>query len=126
MTSTPPEPNAIGLGVILGCRKADALIDWYRAALEPLGGRWDQHMLVVGPTIIGFDERDDVAEKSVEPGRQMLNVLVRDIRAAESHLNSLGVTWVRPVEDVGDGWYFSTITDPVGNYVQFLQGPVTA
>ncbi|MGW1296586.1 VOC family protein [Streptomyces sp. NPDC002533] len=113
-----------GLGVILGSTDSEALISWYRAALEPLGARWAEHLLMVGPgAIIGFDERDDVADKAAEPGRQMINITVRDVRAAERHLNTLGVTWVRPVEEVGGGWFFSTIVDPVGNYLQILQGP---
>lgn len=115
-----------GLGVVLGSTDSAALIAWYRAALEPLGARWAEHLLIIGPgAIIGFDERDDVADRSAEPGRQLINLTVGDIRAAEKHLNTLGVTWVRPVEEVGDGWYFSTIVDPVGNYLQILQGPGT-
>ncbi|WP_097964756.1 VOC family protein [Streptomyces sp. or20] len=115
-----------GLGVVIGSTDSAALIAWYRAALEPLGARWAEHLLIVGPgAIIGFDERDDVADRAAEPGRQLINLTVRDIRAAEKHLNSLGVTWVRPVEEVGDGWHFSTIVDPVGNYLQILQGPGT-
>ncbi|MFH8402671.1 VOC family protein [Streptomyces anulatus] len=115
-----------GLGVVIGSTDSAALIAWYRAALEPLGARWAEHLLIVGPgAIIGFDERDDVAEKAAEPGRQLINLTVRDIRAAEKHLNSLEVTWVRPVEDTGGGWLFSTIVDPVGNYLQILQGPGT-
>lgn len=115
-----------GLGVVIGSTDSAALIAWYRAALEPLGARWAEHLLIVGPgAIIGFDERDDVADRAAEPGRQLINLTVGDIRAAEKHLNSLGVTWVRPVEEVGGGWYFSTIVDPVGNYLQILQGPGT-
>ncbi|MFI7088034.1 VOC family protein [Streptomyces anulatus] len=115
-----------GLGVVIGSTDSAALIAWYRAALEPLGARWAEHLLIVGlGAIIGFDERDDVADKAAEPGRQLINLTVRDIRAAEKHLNTLGVTWVRPVEDTGDGWFFSTIVDPVGNYLQILQGPGT-
>ncbi|WDG30595.1 VOC family protein [Streptomyces sp. CA-278952] len=115
-----------GLGIIIGSTDSAALIAWYRAALEPLGARWAEHFLIVGPgAIIGFDERDDVADEAAEPGRQLINLTVRDIRAAEKHLNTLGVTWVRPVEDTGGGWFFSTIVDPVGNYLQLLQGPGT-
>ncbi|WP_228182497.1 VOC family protein [Streptomyces anulatus] len=115
-----------GLGVILGSTDPASLISWYRAALEPLGARWAEHLLIVGPgAIIGFDERDDVADKAVEPGRQMINITVRDVRAAERHLDTLGVTWVRPIEEVGGGWFFSTIVDPAGNYLQILQGPET-
>ncbi|MFD5691859.1 VOC family protein [Streptomyces rubiginosohelvolus] len=115
-----------GLGIIIGSTDTASLISWYRAALEPLGARWAEHFLIVGPgAIIGFDERDDVADKAAEPGRQMINITVRDVRAAERHLNTLGVTWERPVEEVGGGWFFSTIVDPVGNYLQILQGPET-
>ncbi|MFD7122671.1 MULTISPECIES: VOC family protein [Streptomyces] len=122
----PGTEGITGLGVVIGSTDSAALIAWYRAALEPLGARWAEHLLMVGPgAIIGFDERDDVAEKAAEPGRQLINLTVRDIRAAEKHLNTLGVTWVRPVEDTGDGWFFSTIVDPVGNYLQILQGPGT-
>ncbi|MFI1932409.1 VOC family protein [Streptomyces sp. NPDC020330] len=123
-TDTTSTGGITGLGIIIGSTDSDALIAWYRAALEPLGARWAEHLLIVGTgAIIGFDERDDVADKAAEPGRQLINLTVRDIRAAENHLNTLGVTWARPVEDTGDGWFFSTIVDPVGNYVQILQGP---
>lgn len=122
----PGTEGITGLGVVIGSTDSAALIAWYRAALEPLGARWAEHLLIVGPgAIIGFDERDDVADRAAEPGRQLINLTVGDIRAAEKHLNSLGVTWVRPVEEVGGGWYFSTIVDPVGNYLQILQGPGT-
>jgi uncharacterized glyoxalase superfamily protein PhnB len=119
--------NINGLGVILGSTDPEPLIEWYRAALVPLGARWHEHLLIVGEqAIIGFDRRDDVGDKAAEPGRHMINITVRDIRAAEAHLDSLGVTWVRPVEEAGGGWFFSTLVDPVGNYLQILQGPAAA
>lgn len=119
--------NITGFGVILGSTDPERLIAWYRAALEPLGARWEEHLLVIGPgAIIGFDRRDDVADQSAEPGRHLVNLTVRDIRAAEEHLNTLGVTWARPVEEVGEGWIFSTVVDPVGNYLQIIQVPGTA
>ncbi|MFD6202697.1 VOC family protein [Streptomyces rubiginosohelvolus] len=125
-TDSSDNTGITGLGIIIGSTDAASLIAWYRAALEPLGARWAEHLLIVGPgAIIGFDERDDVADKAAEPGRQMINITVGDVRAAERHLNTLGVTWVRPVEEVGGGWFFSTIVDPVGNYLQILQGPET-
>ncbi|WP_328537142.1 VOC family protein [Streptomyces sp. NBC_00344] len=118
------QDNITGLGVILGSTEPERLIEWYRAALEPLGARWEGHMLFVGHhSVIGFDRRDDVADTAAEPGRHLLNITVRDIRAAEQHLNTLGVKWVRPVEEAGGGWIFSTVLDPVGNYLQILQGP---
>src|SRR5690606_18312983 len=81
-------------GIVLASTDPEELTRWYRSALEPLGARWDEHMLVLGGMYLGFDSRDDIAASPAEPGRVLLNVTVRDIRAAERHLNSLGVRWI--------------------------------
>ncbi|WP_461016718.1 VOC family protein [Streptomyces daliensis] len=120
-TGAAREDNLVASGIVLGSTEPDRLVAWYRAALEPLGARWEEHMLVVAEGLyVGFDRRDDVAAKTVEPGRQLVNFGVRDIRAAEAHLNSLHVRWIRPVEAVGWG-FMSTVEDPDGNYLQFIQ-----
>ncbi|MFC4494195.1 VOC family protein [Streptomyces ovatisporus] len=114
--------NLHAVGILLSSTDRDRLIAWYRSALEPLGARWEEHLLAIGDGMyLGFDKRDDVAPRSAEPGRHMVNFSVRDIRAAERHLNSLGVRWVRPVEETDFGFWFSTVEDPDGNYVQFIQ-----
>lgn len=111
-------------GVLLSSTDRDRLIAWYRAALEPLGARWEEHMLVIADGMyVGFDRREDIADKTVEPGRHFVNFSVRDIRAAERHLNTLGVRWVRPVELTDFGAWFSTVEDPDGNYIQFIEMP---
>jgi hypothetical protein len=52
--------------------------------------------------------------------------MVRDTRAVEKHINTVGVERARPVEEAGGGWVFSTVLDPPdGNYLQFIQGPAT-
>jgi catechol 2,3-dioxygenase-like lactoylglutathione lyase family enzyme len=108
-------------GIVIGSRDPDRLIAWYRAALEPLGARWETHRLVVGDGMyVGFDSRDDIAEKSSESGRHLVNFHVSDIRSTEEHLDALGVRWVRPVELTEYGAW-STVEDPDGNYVQFIQ-----
>lgn len=111
-------------GILLGSTDPDRLVAWYRAVLEPLGAEWREHMLVIADGMyIGFDRRDDVGDAVAEPGRQLINFSVRDIRATEKHLNSLGVTWIRPVELTDFGAYFSTVADPDGNLVQFIHMP---
>ncbi|MGW8374614.1 VOC family protein [Streptomyces sp. ODS28] len=110
-------------GPLLSSTDPDRLTAWYRSVLEPLGARWEEHMLLIADGMyLGFDRRDDVADKTAEPGRTLLNFGVRDIRAAERHLNTLGVRWIRPVERTEWGW-ISTVEDPDGNYLQFVQGP---
>lgn len=112
-------------GIVIGSTGPDRLAAWYRAALEPLGARWESHLLVVADdgTYIGFDRRDDVRADAAEPGRHLVNLGVRDIREAERHLNTLGVHWVRPVELTDSGAWFSTVADPDGNLLQFIQMP---
>ena len=49
-----------------------------------------------------------------------INLNVDDCRALESHLNGLGVSWVRKVEQMEFG-LIGTVADPDGNYVQIIQ-----
>jgi catechol 2,3-dioxygenase-like lactoylglutathione lyase family enzyme len=113
--------NLYGAGVVLSSTDRGRLVAWYRSVLEPLGARRQQHLLAVEDgAYLGFDERDDVAEWAAEPGRHMVDFSVRDMRAARRHLDSLGVRWVRPVERTEFG-FWSTVEDPDGNYVQFIE-----
>ena len=50
----------------------------------------------------------------------ILNFHVGDARAVAAHLDSLGVTWVVPVELRGDAW-FATLFDPDGNLLQIIE-----
>lgn len=121
---TAQTTNVNAGGVLLGSTDPDRLVAWYRAALEPLGARWDEHMLVIADGMyLGFDRRDDIAEKTTEAGRILVNFGVRDIRAAEAHLNTLAARWVRPVEKTDFGAWFSTAEDPDGNLIQFIEMP---
>lgn len=124
-TEQPRTSNLLeNSGTVLGSADPERLVAWYRRVLEPLGAEWQEHMLVVaGGSYIGFDRRDDVADAAAEPGRQLLNFTVSDIRATEAHLDALGVEWVRPVEWTDLGAYFSTVSDPDGNLVQFIHTP---
>ncbi|SCG48958.1 VOC family protein [Micromonospora halophytica] len=105
-------------GVVIGSNDPDRLAAWYRAAFLPdapegyaiefAGGRWI------------FAHRDDVAAQPAEPGRVILNLYVEDIRAVESHLETLGVTWIRKVEKGGPGM-IGTLEDADGNYLQLVE-----
>ncbi|MBA0049441.1 VOC family protein [Streptomyces sp. AJS327] len=119
MTANPP--NVTGAGLILASSKPEKLSTWYRELLEPLGAVWEEHMLALGGNIyLGFDQRDDVAERPAEPGRYLFNVTVSDMAEAERQLNAMNVRWIRPVEDF-DAGKIATVEDPDGNYLQFLQ-----
>ena len=75
-----------------------------------------------GPVGVLMDKRDDVAERTVEPGRVILNYHVTDIQAHRRHLDELGVEWVSDVEYRADGGaWFGTVADPDGNYMQLIE-----
>jgi predicted enzyme related to lactoylglutathione lyase len=67
-----------------------------------------------------IDGRSDVAATNAEPGRVVVNFHVDDARATAAHLDSIGVTWLVPLEERPDG-LFATFTDPDGNVLQIIQ-----
>lgn len=110
-------------GYVLGTTDADKLSAWYREAFAPdeePGDILGRPVIVVGGVRVVFDQRDDIAAATAEPGRCQPNLWVTDIVAIEARLNELGVTWVRPVETLAGFGSIATFTDPDGNYVQLL------
>ncbi len=104
--------------VLLGSADPDRLREWYRAALAP----WhdgDGFIHFAGIDIL-IDGRSDVAATSREPGRFVLNFHVDDARATAAHLDTVGVTWLVPLEERPDG-LFATFSDPDGNTLQIIQ-----
>jgi catechol 2,3-dioxygenase-like lactoylglutathione lyase family enzyme len=91
---------------------------------------WYERAFGVAPNPDGFfefggvsvliDPRDDVGDQAAEPARVIMNFHVDDARAIAAHLDSLGVTWVVPVEFRGDAW-FATLIDPDGNLLQIIE-----
>ncbi len=115
MASTP----AIG-SILLASTNPARLRDWYERALG------------VSPDVDGFlrfgevgllvDKRDDVADRTAEPGRVIINLHVADAKEAARRLDELGVSWVAPLEyREGGGAWFGTVLDPDGNYLQIIE-----
>src|SRR6202049_2560645 len=107
------------LGSILGgSTDPDRLRSWYRAAFAP--DQPEQGPLDVGGVLFVFEKRTDVADKNAEPARTIVNFHVEDAHEAETHLNSVGVTWLAALERRPSGW-FATLLDPDGSYVQIIE-----
>jgi len=104
----------------MGSADPRRLRDWYATALDvhpdPDG------FVPFGPVGVLMDKRDDVAARTVEPGRVILNYHVTDIKAHRRHLDELGVEWVSEVEYRAEaGAWFGIVADPDGNYVQLIE-----
>jgi hypothetical protein len=104
--------------ILLASTDPDRLRAWYEQAFDATPN--PDGFLQFGEVAVLVDRRDDVAERTVEPGRVILNFRVDDIHATAAHLNSLGVTWLGEVDLRGDLW-FGTLLDPDGNCIQVIQ-----
>ncbi|GAA3440138.1 VOC family protein [Kutzneria kofuensis] len=104
--------------ILLGSSDPERLKQWYLDALRPTENQYG--FLQFGAVSILIDGRDDVAARTAEPGRVLLNFHVDDAEATARHLTELGASWVAELEQRRDG-LFGTVTDPDGNYVQIIQ-----
>ena len=113
----PPRLDSI----LLASSNPERLHAWY-TALEP-----EQDTKMDNYRVLGFggfhvliDSRDDITDRTAEPGRVIFNFDVEDARAVVARLNDVGTTWLADLED-RDGSLFATAVDPDGNYVQIIQ-----
>jgi uncharacterized glyoxalase superfamily protein PhnB len=111
-------PSPILGSILLASSDPERLKRWYLDALRPTENR--HGFLRFGAVSILIDGRDDVAARTAEPGRVLLNFHVDDAEATARHLTELGAEWVAELEQRRDG-LFGTVTDPDGNYVQIIQ-----
>lgn len=111
--ATPPLGS-----ILLASTDPDRLRAWYERAFGATPNA--DGFLTFGPVSVLIDRRDDVADRTAEPGRVILNLHVDDIRATVAHLESSGVTWVAELDDRGDA-LFAALADPDGNTVQVIE-----
>jgi predicted enzyme related to lactoylglutathione lyase len=112
--------------ILLGTTDPVRLRDWYAAAFSAGD---DDGFTEVTPTLFAcsfgdtsllIDGRGDVADRSPDPGRVILNFHVDDAGAIAERLDDLGVTWLVELEE-RDGGRFGTLVDPDGNHVQIIE-----
>lgn len=108
--------------ILLSSTDPERLHRWYVDALPPdTDDSQEQYRILgYGATYVMIDTRDDVGPKTAEPGRVILNFEVDDARAAAGRMESLGTSWLAPLEDREGSW-FATAIDPDGNYVQIIE-----
>ncbi len=66
---------------------------------------------------------DRVSGDAPDPARIMINLAVADVDATADTLTARGVRVIRPPEDETWGGRMCTVTDPDGNYLQFMTLP---
>ncbi|MGX1811503.1 VOC family protein [Nocardia sp. NPDC055321] len=104
--------------VLVGSAHAQELRDWYCRVLAP--EQIGDGPFVFGGTLLIIEDRDDVADTNLEPGRVIVNFHVEDFDTAAAQLTAAGVDWVAAAHDRPVG-RFGTFTDPDGNLLQIIQ-----
>lgn len=104
--------------LLVGSSQADAVKTWYKRAFDV--GENDMGAFEFGDVQLFVEEHSDVSGPTKEPARVIINLSVDDCRKIEAHLKDMGVTWVRPVEQMPFG-LIGTVADPDGNYVQVIE-----
>jgi predicted enzyme related to lactoylglutathione lyase len=106
--------------ILLASTDPDRLRTWYERAFGATAGA--DGFLGFGQVQLLIDSRDDVAARSAEPARVIINLHVDDARATAEHLDTLGVAWLAKLEyrEPAGAW-FATAVDPDGNYVQIIE-----
>jgi catechol 2,3-dioxygenase-like lactoylglutathione lyase family enzyme len=104
--------------ILLASTNPDRLLSWYERAFAVTPNA--DGFLAFGGVDVLIDQRDDVAERCVDPGRVILNFHVDDARAVAAHLDALGVTWIAPLEFRRDAW-FAALLDPDDNVLQIIE-----
>jgi predicted enzyme related to lactoylglutathione lyase len=108
--------------LLVGSSNVEAMKDWYRRAFNVTDN--DMGAFEFGPVQLFIEEHSDVSGPTKEPARVIINLDVDDCRGIERQLDSMGVTWVRKVEQMPFG-LIGTAADPDGNYVQIIQWGAT-
>lgn len=116
MSNDLPVPGSASL--LIGSSNVDVMKDWYRNAF---GVAEDETgAFPFGATGVFIEPHSEVMGPTAEPARMIVNLNVEDCRALGAHLESMDVTWIRPVEHEPFGW-IGTVADPDGNYVQIIE-----
>lgn len=120
--------SSIG-SILLSSVNPDRLRDWYAEAFAPkvdrTPGEPGYDVLDFNGFYLMIDKRDDIGNTNPEPGRMFLNVETDDARAIAGRIDTLGGTWLAPLEDREGSW-FATAIDPDGNYIQIIEFSETA
>lgn len=110
------------MSLMLSSTDPERLHRWYTSVLPPTTDhQQDQYRILgYGDFYLFLDSRDDVGDKSAEPGRVVLNFDVDDVHGFVASADEQGTEWLAPLED-RHGSFFATAIDPDGNYVQVIQ-----
>ena len=112
-------------GVIVWTDDLERLLAFYRDVLGLTPHSVRPHFVSFswGDVRLGLGTHSQVAGRTAEPRRIMINLGVDDIHAECERLRQMGVVLEREPEQEHWGGWVATFPDPDGNTLQLLQQP---
>ena len=110
-------------GLIIWTDNLDVLSNFYRDVLQlvPHSVKPDFISFKWGDTRLNIGTHSDIKGTSKDQLRIMVNLRVKDIRAAYNNLQERGIDFIRLPEQENWGGWICTLSDPDGNIIQLVQ-----
>jgi predicted enzyme related to lactoylglutathione lyase len=110
-------------GLIIWTDNLDVLLNFYRDVLQlvPHSVKPDFISFKWGDTRLNIGTHSDIKGCSKDQLRIMVNLRVKDIRAAYNNLQERGIDFIRLPEQENWGGWICTLSDPDGNIIQLVQ-----
>ena len=110
-------------GLIIWTDNLDVLSNFYRDVLQlvPHSVKPDFISFKWGDTRLNIGTHSDIKGTSKDQLRIMVNLRVKDVRAAYNNLQERGIDFIRLPEQEKWGGWICTFSDPDGNIIQLVQ-----
>ena len=110
-------------GLIIWTDNLDVLSNFYRDVLQlvPHSVKPDFISFKWGDTRLNIGTHSDIKGLSKDQLRIMVNLRVKDVRAAYNNLQERGIDFIRLPEQENWGGWICTFSDPDGNIIQLVQ-----
>jgi len=109
--------------IMLGTMQAKAMVAFYEGVIGKPPDMVDRdsgfYGWQVGNAYLSVLEHSEMAGKTKDPGRVLINFETAQVKEEFERIKALGAAVVRAPYQMGNGW-LATLADPDGNYFQLV------
>ncbi len=109
--------------VMIGTKQLQVLVAFYEKVLGKAAEYADKengfYGWQVGSSYFGLLDHSEMAGKTKDPGRIMLNFETSQVQQEFERIKALGAEVIRAPYQMDEGW-IATLADPDGNYFQLM------
>jgi predicted enzyme related to lactoylglutathione lyase len=109
--------------VMVGTMQTNAMVTFYEGVIGKPADMVDRdngfYGWQVGNSYFSVLEHSEMAGKTKDPGRLLVNFETTQVKEEFERIQALGATVIRAPYQMGNGW-LATLADPDGNYFQLV------